>query len=105
MAKYKYTSKDHSAVAIMSCVFGVLSIVTFYFCIYLSFKVAGEGVARYGTSALLAIVFMLVGFGLGIYSLFELNKFRIFSVIGIILNAVGFFMLSGILYAGAMFFE
>jgi len=105
MSRIKYSSKDQSAVGIMSCVFGLLSVLTFYICIYKSYQVQGVGVERYGTSALLAIIFMLVGFGLGIYAIFEIDKFKIFSIIGIVINVIAFFMLSAILYAGAMYYS
>lgn len=106
MAKnFIYTSKDDSTYGVMSCVFGLLSLVTFVLCIYKSYQVKGIGVERLGTSALLAIIFMLVGFGLSIYSLFESNKFKLFGITGIVLNTMSFLCLSAIIYAGAMYFE
>lgn len=101
-AKLKYTSNDQSTFGIMSCVFGLLAVVTFALCIYKSYLSAGTMVDRFGTCALLAIIFMLVGYGLGIYSMFEINKFKLFGILGIIINTLAFFLLSAILYAGAM---
>lgn len=100
-----YTSKDNSSYGIMSCVFGMLALTTFVLCIYKSYLTAGATVDRLGTSALLAIIFMLIGFGLGIYSFFESNKFKIFGILGIIINILSFLCLSAIIYAGAMLFE
>ena len=99
---YVYTNRTQSVYGIMSLVFGILSSVTFFFCFYESYLLQGEGVQRYAVCALLAIVFMIVGFVLGIISLLENNKFLLFRVLGIAMNVIAFFFLSAILYAGAM---
>ena len=44
---------------------------------------------------------MVVGLGLGIWSSTETEKFRLFTVVGIVVNILAFGMLSLILFAGA----
>lgn len=99
---FVYTNYRHSTYAIMSAVFGMLSLMTFVICILKSFESAGVGVERFGASATLASFFMLVGFGLCIYSFFEVYRFKLFKIIGLVLNSLAFIMLSIILYAGAV---
>ena len=86
---------------IMSTILGVLSAGTMGCTIYLSYLHKGTASARYGAAAFLAALFMIIGFVLGIWSATEANKFRLFSVLGIIMNVLAFGILSAILFAGA----
>lgn len=98
---YIFTDKDHPKRGIMSFILGILSIVTFVTAIYLSYQRGGASSERYGAAGALAVVFMLAGFVLGIYSCTEKDRFKLFPVLGIVLNTIAFFILSLILYAGA----
>ncbi|MBO5032459.1 MAG: hypothetical protein J6D08_11345 [Lachnospiraceae bacterium] len=98
---YIFTNKEHPEKGIMSTILGILSIVTFAAAVYLSYLHKGQASDRYGAAGLLAAVFMIVGLGLGIWSFTEKDKFKLFPVLGIVLNIIAFGMLSLILYAGA----
>lgn len=98
---YIFTNKDHPLKGIMSTILGILSIGTLGTAVYLSYLHGGESSPRYGAAGLLAVIFMLVGMGLGIYSATEKDKFRLFPVLGIVTNTLAVGMLSLILYAGA----
>lgn len=98
---YIFTSKTHPEKGIMSAILGSLSIITFAAAVYLSYLHRGQIPDRYGTAGLLAAVFMAAGLVLGIWSFTEKDKFKLFPVLGIILNIIAFGMLSLILYAGA----
>lgn len=98
---YIYTNKEHTKFGIMSTVLGVLANVTLLTSIYLSYTNKGVVPDRYGSAAFLAVVFMIVGIGLGLWSTIERDKFRFFSVVGIVVNILAFGVLSIILYAGA----
>ena len=98
---YIFTDKDHPKKGIMSFILGILSIVTYVTAIYLSYLGGGESSERYGAAGVLASVFMLVGISLGIWSCMEKDRFKLFPVLGIVLNVIAFFILSLILYAGA----
>lgn len=98
---YIFTNKNHPKKGIMSFILGILSIVTFVIAVYLSYRNGGESSARYGTAGVLASAFMLVGLILGIISCMEKDRFKMFPILGIVLNCVAFFILSLILYAGA----
>ena len=86
---YIFTNKDHPKKGIMSFILGILSIG------------GGESSERYGAAGVLASVFMLVGLFLGISSLMEKDRFKLFPVLGIIFNVIAFLILSLIMYAGA----
>ena len=98
---YIFTNRKYSKVGIMSTILGILSSITLGSAVYLSYQSGGESSPRYGTAALLAEIFMFAGFILGVYSLTEKDKFKLFTVFGILANILAFGMLSLILYAGA----
>lgn len=98
---YIFTNKEHSEKGIMSTVLGILSIITLTTAVYISYLQKGEISARCGAAAFLATLFMAAGLLLGIWSAAEKEKFRLFSVVGIILNILAVGMLSLILFAGA----
>lgn len=85
----------------MAFILGILSVVTYVTAIYLSYRHGGESSARYGAAGILASVFMLAGMWLAIRSLVEKDRFKLFPVLGMILNGAAFLILSLILYAGA----
>lgn len=96
-----FTNKKHTQKGIMSTILGVLSNATMGTAVYFSYLGGGVSSQRYGTAALLAVIFMIVGMGLGVWSTTETEKFRLFTVVGIVVNTLAFGMLSLILYAGA----
>lgn len=98
---YIFTNKEHSEKGIMSTILGVLSMITLITAVYRSYLQKGEVSARYGAAAFLASLFMTAGLLLGIWSTTEKEKFRLFSVTGIILNMLAVGILSLILFAGA----
>ena len=92
---YIFTNKKHPEKGIMSFILGILSLGTYIMAVYLSYQGKGVSSARY------AGVFMTVGLILGIMSLREKETFKLFPVLGMIVNVLAFFALSLILYAGA----
>lgn len=98
---YIFTNKKHPEKGIMSFILGILSLGTYIMAVYLSYQGKGVSSARYGAAGVLAGVFMTVGLILGIMSLREKETFKLFPVLGMIVNVLAFFALSLILYAGA----
>ena len=96
-----FTNKKHTEKGIMSAILGVLACATLGTAVWFSYLGGGVSSQRYGTAAALAVVFMVVGLGLGIWSSTETEKFRLFTVVGIVVNILAFGMLSLILFAGA----
>lgn len=99
---YIYTNKKHTVTGIMSSVFGAMSLSTFLICIFKSYTQKGVDVERFAASALLATLFMIVGFGLVIFAFIEADRFKLFKILGLVLNILAFLALSAILYAGAI---
>lgn len=98
---YMFTSKNHSLKSIMSVILGILSVGTLLSAVYLSYVKGGVSSERYGAAAVLASLFMIVGIGLSVYSLSERDTFKLFPVLGVILNFLALCIVSIILYAGA----
>lgn len=98
---YIFTSKNHPRKGIMATILGILSIITLGTAVYFSYMNGGESSVRYAMAGLLAVVYMIVGMGLGIWSIMERDVFKLFPVLGIVVNTIAFGFLSLILYAGA----
>lgn len=98
---YIFTNKEHPQKGIMSAILGILSVITLGTAIYLSYLNSGEANARYGAAGVLAVVFMIAGFILGGISITEKETFKLFPILGLVMNTVAFLLLSLILYAGA----
>ena len=98
---YIFTNKVHSQKGIMSTILGLLSLVTLGTAVYFSYLQKGEPSLRYATAGLLAAIFMVIGLILGIVSTKEQEKFWVFRILGIVVNAMSFVVISLILFAGA----
>lgn len=98
---YKFTNKKHSQKAVMSTVFGLLSLISMAVVLYLSYTSAGEAPISYGFSGILILIFAIVGLILGILALQDKEQFLFFGRLGCVLNVLALLGISGILYAGA----
>ena len=58
---YKFTNKRHSEKAVMSTVFGALSLISLVTVIYLAYINAGEAPVNYGFSGILILIFAITG--------------------------------------------
>lgn len=86
--KYIYTNKIHPQSAIMATVLGTISLVSLAIVVYLTFRNAGTAQPGYGMTGFLAAIFSMVGFVLGALSLKIKDCFRVFPILGTILNLV-----------------
>lgn len=98
---YMFTNRRHSEKAIMSTVFGVLCTVSLLVVVVLSYSRSGDIPAGYGFTGLFATILSMVGMLLGVLSLREADRFRLFGWLGILLNGVSLGAVSGILYAAS----
>lgn len=99
--RFIFTDKKHSKKGIMSTILGCLSAGTLGTAVYFSYINGGISSQRYGAAALLAVIFMLIGLVMGIWSVTEKGKFKLFPILGIVMNTTAFAIVSLILYAGA----
>jgi len=98
---YKFTNKRHSQKAVMSTVFGILSLISLVLVIYLSYTRAGDAPVSYGISGILILLFAVAGLVLGVLALQEKDQYVFFSRLGCLLNTLALLGISGVLYAGA----
>ena len=98
---YMFTNRRHSEKAIMSTVFGVLCTVSLLAVVVLSYSRSGDIPAGYGFTGLFATILSMGGMLLGVLSLREADRFRLFGWLGILLNGVSLGAVSGILYAAS----
>ena len=85
---YIFTNKKHSNRAIMSTILGGISL-------------GGVMHGGYGVTGVLATIYSLIGLILGILTLREKDIYRIFPVLGTILNVVALGGVSFLLYLGS----
>ena len=76
----------------MSTILGVISTTSMVVVIYLSFLLKGETPISYGLTGLLALLMSVVGEVLGLVTVFERDRFKLFPIIGIVLNLVAIFI-------------
>lgn len=96
--KYIYTNKRHSSRAVMSTILGILSNASLVVVIYLSYQSGGDIPAGYGMTGFLAVIFSLVGLGLGVVTARDREYYRLFPWLGILLNVIALSVLALIIY-------
>ncbi len=99
---YIFTNKKNSERAIMATILGVISCASLGIVVYLTYLNNGQAPAGFGVTGLLATIFSLTGLGLGIVTVKEKNYYRLFPVLGILLNLAALAFISLILYMGSM---
>lgn len=97
---YIFTNKNYSEKSVMSAILGIISLGALIAAIYHTFLAGGEAMVGYGVTGLLAAVFSVTGFVLGILSKLEKDKFYLFSYIGIAANFLALAGIGYIIYAG-----
>lgn len=85
---YIFTNKKHSERAIMSTILGIISNGSLGIVIYLTYLSGGNAPLSYGLTGLLAAIFSVTGLILGVLTAQEKDRFRLFPVLGIILNLI-----------------
>ena len=84
----------------MAAILGVIANVSILLAVYFTFQNKGVAPMQYGTVILLSLVFAAVGFVLGIRSNLEKDIYRLFPVLGIVLNSMALLAGGFILYIG-----
>lgn len=84
----------------MSTILGIISLASMWAVIFLTYQKDGEATVGYGVTGILAVCFSLAGLVLGILTAKEKKYFKIFPVLGILLNVVVLIGIGFILYMG-----
>lgn len=85
----------------MATILGVISLASLGIVVFLAYVDAGKAPAGYGFTGLLATVFSMVGLFLGIETVRDKDYYRLFPILGILLNLAALGSVSLILYAGS----
>lgn len=97
---YKFTKKKNPKKGIMSTSLGVISVVSVCLAVYLTYLNEGAALAQYGSVVLLSGIFAITGLVLGIMSCLEKDIYRLFPIVGVVLNSITLLMSGFILYVG-----
>ena len=84
----------------MSVILGIISLGSVLLVVYLTSRAGGEALNGYGVTGLLATLFSFVGLILGIRTVRENIYYRIFPILGVVLNVLCLVCISMILYLG-----
>lgn len=95
-----FTNKKHSEKAIMATILGIISLFSLGTVIFLTYTRGGEATVGYGVTAILAVLFSLAGLILGITTVREVDRYRLFPCLGILLNLAALVGVGLILYIG-----
>lgn len=98
---YIFTDKRHSNRAIMATILGTISLASLGIVLFMAYRSAGEAPVGFGFTGFLATVFSVIGLGLGIVTFQNKSYYRLFPVLGTLLNFAALGGISLILYAGA----
>lgn len=97
---YIFTNKRKSEKSIMSVILGMISNISLWIVIYLTYRSGGVAQGGYGVTGLLATIFSLTGLILGIITVRDKDNYRLFPWLGVGLNILALGTLSFILYLG-----
>ena len=84
----------------MASILGTIAIVSVGLAVYLTYLNKGVAPMQYGTVILLSLLFAIVGLVLAIRACMEKDIYRLFPVLGIILNGITILAGGFILYLG-----
>lgn len=85
----------------MATILGLISLVSLGIVLFMTYRSAGEAAVGFGFTGLFATVFSAVGLGMGIVTFQDKSYYRLFPVLGTLLNFAALGGISLILYAGA----
>lgn len=98
---YKFTDRKHPDAAIMAVILGIVSIVSLCIVVYKSYAAGGVAQPGFGFTGLFALLFAVIGVILGVLTVNEKRNFKLFPVLGIVLNGITFVMLGLIIFVGS----
>ncbi len=95
-----FTDRKISNRAIMAVVLGLISLISLGVLILQAYEAAGDVSVKYGVAGLLSGIYALIGLVLGIVTMCEKNYYKLFPVLGILLNLTSLAGVGLILYMG-----
>ena len=99
-AGYIFTDKKNPRWGIMSTLLGLIAVVSVAAAVYFTYLENGVAPMQYGMVILLSVIYSMIGMVLGVRSLLEKDIFKLFPIIGIVLNVIAAIEGGIILYLG-----
>ena len=97
---YKFTKKKNPQQGCMASILGAIANTSIALAVYFTYQNKGVAPMQYGTVILLSLFFAIAGFVLAIRSCLAKDIYRLFPILGIILNSIAFVESVFILYMG-----
>ena len=91
-----FTNRRHPYMGIMSAILGLIALISLLYGIGSSYLLGGDVPMGFGAAALLATLYSLTGWFMGVMAVRLPDCFKVTSITGIILNSVAL-ILSGFL--------
>ncbi len=91
-----FTNRRHPYIGIMSAILGVISLVSLFYGIGSSYLLGGDVPMGFGAAVLLATLYSMAGWFMGVMAVRLPDCFRISGILGIIFNSAAL-IISGFL--------
>ena len=85
-AGYKFTNKKNPIKGVAAFILGVIALGSLILAIYLTFQNQGVAPLQYAIAVILSIVMAIAGMVCGIMSCLEKDIFKLFPILGVVLN-------------------
>ena len=85
----------------MATILGIISLASLGIVVFMSYRNAGEAEVGFGFTGFLATIFSMAGLGLGIVTFRDKGYYRLFPILGTLLNLAALAGIGFILYVGA----
>lgn len=99
-SNYIFRTKKNPQKGIISAILGIISVISVYMSVYLTYMNKGVASMQYGNAVFLAFLYSITGLVLGIMSIREQNIYKLFPVMGLILNFISITICGFILFYG-----
>lgn len=97
---YIFTNKKNPRNGIMSTILGIIAVSSVAAAVFFTYRDKGNAPMQYGMVILLSVIYAFTGVALGIRALLEKDIFRLFPIMGIVLNIIAVIECGAILYVG-----
>ncbi len=99
-AGYKFTNKKNPTKGVASFLLGMIALGSLILAIYLTYMNQGVAPLQYAIAVILSISMAIAGLVCGIMACLEKDIFKLFPVLGIVLNMLALLLSGFILYMG-----
>ena len=99
-AGYKFTNKKNPIKGVAAFILGVIALGSLILAIYLTFQNQGVAPLQYAIAVILSIVMAIACMVCGIMSCLEKDIFKLFPILGVVLNLLALLLSGFILYMG-----